>query len=74
MTIDGTLESPLPIRMSFWKKEIDMVYAKTGRLKIFFKFKPAVISGQISLEPRQQAIVHLNKDARLLQASCYFVH
>ena len=36
-----------------------MVYDKTGRLG---KFKPAVISGRVSLEPRQQAIAHLNKD------------
>ena len=28
--MDGTLESPLPIRMSFWKK-IQMVHDKTGR-------------------------------------------
>ena len=56
--MDGTLESPLPIRMSFWKK-IHMVYDKTGRLG---KFKSAIISGRVSLEPRQQAIAHLNKD------------
>ena len=36
-----------------------MVYDKTGRLG---KFKPAVISGRVSLEPHQQAIAHLNKD------------
>ena len=56
--MDGTLESPLPIRMSFWKK-IHMVHDKTGRLG---KFKPAVISGRICLEPHQQAIARLNKD------------
>ena len=67
--MDGTLESPLPIRMSFWRK-IHMVHDKTGRLG---KFRPAVISGRLSLKICQQAITRLNKDVAV-KASCSFVH